>query len=625
MSDANTDTASWETARKKRSFKQFIALQCVKDSTKELNAYANNFDITQLDVTKMKAHILDCVAALGIVQQELVSADQPSIDKEEEEASNKVFKASLLTMATAMIHDGTGPPKQGSSVDMLLRAFPDESKQTDGRSWLPLHWAVVTDEKCVTEEDVKVIYISDPMALQRYQSDGIVFHAYTPAHVLCMQEMTNRNMSLVQYFSVCNSGAFTMSARTRSVFSPSGFSALPAACCYGQPTEELLKHLLQLDSSQTNKMSGKDGLTPLGYLCKNSNCSDRLIGCLLEVDSSAEVVASGIAGCLASTDYSCVLERVEMLLKANPDVVNYRIPGGQNLLHIAAYESKLSPQLCIAFMQRILAIHKDAVREVTLHGSLPVHYAARYCAVEVMEFLLGLYPESALVIAPDGTQNLLRLAVNDTQSTTSVMEAKVKFLCSRYPAMILQRDGVGATPLHSAICCKNIPAVQILCEAGEQEQVRLPVAYRMVINKPRNGWLPLHFLVIALAESLRNSLLSKAADCFRMFLRWYPEAAGIEGGIDREDEDDNDDNNNNYKKTPYQLAVDKNLSPYYLRLLLRAAPDLNPAELHRLNYAERRMAMFLAFKAVTLQKKPVVLKRLCFENKDLVKHVVSFL
>ena len=107
-----------------------------------------------------------------------------------------------------------------------------------------------------------------------------------------------------------------------------------------------------------------------------------------------------------------------------------------------------------------------------------------------------------------------------------------------------------------------------------------------------------------------DSLNSKAVDCFRLLLRWHPEAASTEDGVGT---------------TPYQLAVDINLPPYYLRLLLRAAPNLNPTELHRLNYAERRMAMFLAFKAVTSRLKPLLLKRLCFENKDLVKHVVSFL
>ena len=230
-----------------------------------------------------------------------------------------------------------------------------------------------------------------------------------------------------------------------------------------------------------------------------------------------------------------------------------------------------------------------------------------------MMALLGLYPESASVVT-NRSRNLLHLAVCNRESTTSVMEAKVRYLCTRYPAMILQRDEEGDTPLLDATWHKNIPAMQILCEAGGQEHVRVPVAHLTNANVAYNGWLPLHCLINWNAESLRDSLLSKAADCFRMLLRMYPEGAGIEGGVGAV-----------YKMNPYQLAVDKNLPSYYLRLPLRAAPDLNPAELHRLNYAERRMAMFLAFKAVPSQPKPLLLKRLRFENKDLVKHVISFL
>ena len=226
-----------------------------------------------------------------------------------------------------------------------------------------------------------------------------------------------------------------------------------------------------------------------------------------------------------------------------------------------------------------------------------------------MEFLLGLYLESASVVTTDESSNLLRLAVSDEGCTTSVTEAKVKFLCSRYPAMMLQRDDCGFTPSHAAIWFKSIPAVQILCEAGGQEQVRVPVAHPTDDNNWLNGWLPLHTLIVR--NSFHNSLLSKEADCFRMLLRWYPEAAGIKGVF--------------YKKTPYQLAVDYDLPPYYLRLLLRAAPNHNPAELHRLNYDERRMAMFLAFRARTSNIDPPFLARLRFEKMDLVKHVVSFL
>ena len=99
-----------------------------------------------------------------------------------------------------------------------------------------------------------------------------------------------------------------------------------------------------------------------------------------------------------------------------------------------------------------------------------------------------------------------------------------------------------------------------------------------------------------------------------MLLHQYPEATGIVGGVGIYK-----------KKTPYQLAVDKYLPSYYLRLLLRAAPNLNPVELHRLNYEERRMAIFLAFRARTSATEPPLLARLRFEKMDLVKHVISFL
>jgi hypothetical protein len=78
--------------------------------------------------------------------------------------------------------------------------------------------------------------------------------------------------------------------------------------------------------------------------------------------------------------------------------------------------------------------------------------------------------------------------------------------------------------------------------------------------------------------------------------------------------------------TPYQLAVTYWKPDSVRRLLLRAAPALDPPALGRLNYAARRVAMFLAFRALpaTVHGLPM-LARLRAENKDLVRRVVSFL
>jgi hypothetical protein len=151
-----------------------------------------------------------------------------------------------------------------------------------------------------------------------------------------------------------------------------------------------------------------------------------------------------------------------------------------------------------------------------------------------------------------------------------------------------------------------------LFEAGGVEQFKTPIAHPTKALYSCNGYLPLHLFIQH--KFGRSTTTSETTDILRWLQRLYPEAAGIEGGVGAD------------KMTPYQLAVYGKLPDYYRRLLLRAAPTLNPAELHRLNCAERRMAMFLAFKATTARlQKPFLLARLRGVNKDLVRCVVSFL
>ena len=154
--------------------------------------------------------------------------------------------------------------------------------------------------------------------------------------------------------------------------------------------------------------------------------------------------------------------------------------------------------------------------------------------------------------------------------------------------------------------------MRLLIEAGGQEAASAAVVHPTRANHPYNGQLPLHWLINYNADTMTSAPLSEAADAFRLLLCLYPEAAGTEGGVGVGN-----------KKTPYQLAVRQGLLPYYRRLLLRAAPHVDPAELRRLNWAERRLAMFVAFAAVAAEAP--VLARLRAESRDLVKQVVSYL
>lgn len=134
-----------------------------------------------------------------------------------------------------------------------------------------------------------------------------------------------------------------------------------------------------------------------------------------------------------------------------------------------------------------------------------------------------------------------------------------------------------------------------------------------VINPDtNNGWhlsLPLHLLV-RLEDFHLVTPVSKEADWLRLFLKLYPEAAGIKDGEG---------------KTPYGYVILKNCSPFVQRLLLHADRTIDPINLHRLNYSERRFAVFLAFKAIIVSTELTIFTRLRAEDKSLLRHVVSFL
>ena len=83
-------------------------------------------------------------------------------------------------------------------------------------------------------------------------------------------------------------------------------------------------------------------------------------------------------------------------------------------------------------MKRILALHpkKISMNEFdNEEGEYPIHLVVRVCPLNVMEFLLDLYPEAARLYNAFSLNNLLHIAVR----TRIDKDAKVRYLCSRYP------------------------------------------------------------------------------------------------------------------------------------------------------------------------------------------------
>ena len=643
---------------------KFMELNCIKKGAeaalqqiKMSTSYYRNRDtawnpdtVSMLDEDKMMKHIMSCCQALIEFQQyrDYVAKEQPAdvISIKTNEAKIKIFTLGLTMTSIKLRY----LPESGSGLlETGMFAL--------GR---PLDLATLAlgtpegDVVGLTEDDVRLIYESDPEAARS--------HGYTPVHFLCELPPMTCRMNLLPYLVSGNEEFLS-----RSDFPPLHIACKNEQLKNEQLSEELLRFLVKVFPAQAGHIGREsDGYcTPLELLIQNACCNERLMACLLEANSSVDVVGRGISKCLEySEGYPSALQKIDMLLKANPEVVKqYRDDyeeqyESRNWLHRLAGYASMPPALCIDIMKRFLAIHPGALKEVDQvrdGGALPIHNAAQYGSLDVMKFLLGLNPEMASVLCPafavnnnnDGEEegegdhedvdilfeyepdglNLLHLVVYDHRGGEDA-QAKVAFLCREYPEMLSHRGHNGTTPFHADLMSLTttawngskvgtaamIPIVRMMCEIGGGPALAAMPTVSVNAGYSCNGWLPLHYFINHFSDLLNSSLFSEATDLFHLMLQWYPEAASIEAG-----------NGVNYRKTPYQLAVDKNLDTYYLRFLLRAAPDLNPAELRRLNFAERRMAMFLAFSAVSAASRPLLMSKLRSENMDLMRLVVSFL
>jgi hypothetical protein len=103
-------------------------------------------------------------------------------------------------------------------------------------------------------------------------------------------------------------------------------------------------------------------------------------------------------------------------------------------------------------------------------------------------------------------------------------------------------------------------------------------------------------LILCKSEILE---VSDKGDCFCLFLSLYPVAAGIKDGR---------------SETPYDIAVEKKMSVYFIRLLLAAVPALDPIKRREINYGARRQGMFLAFRALSSDVVPTIWAKIRFED-----------
>jgi hypothetical protein len=173
--------------------------------------------------------------------------------------------------------------------------------------------------------------------------------------------------------------------------------------------------------------------------------------------------------------------------------------------------------------------------------------------------------------------------------------------------MIHQTENSIRPPIFYAIVFGSIDVLKYLLQLCPEA-----AATKSTVRK----LLPLHRLLNRPYYHLSTPYKTNVAEKVRILLRYDPLTASAL---------------NSEGATPYSIAVSRGFPDAVKRLLLRADPSIDPAELHRLNYAERRMAMFLAFSAISSSATDsfaIRLRRLkthAGTDMPLLRLVVSFL
>jgi ankyrin repeat protein len=464
-------------------------------------------------------------------------------------------------------------------------------------------------------------------------------------------------------------------------FVPRGRNALHLAAQYSTSLERTKELLTYTNCRSYHLARAGNGVYPLSALCARQEGFpdfDGMLDFFLHLDSSEDVVGNAIVYSMRKCARKLperLLSICRKLLAVVPKAACYRDKYGANILHNTfLYTNRdLQSQLIQCMVQSCEAATRDAEFNTLF---LPVHYAAIRGNVESLNTLLGAYPESADIVTAKGS-NLIHQAIRDVSTDADVKLVKISYLCSRYPRLLRGVDSNGFTPLHLALSLINrrvnpsaatlsertsvtepeststhgasdevvseaestslhgvesLPNIaQITLDAtgtdypddeAEQSYVLIRTLLRsadpcvlqipVMRSDPQSSWngtLPIHLLIKTFP--LDASPLSAAADCLRLILGGYPACAAEEtsGG-----------------RTAYDIALRDGLPPYFLRLLLRADPSQDPVELHRMNWEERRMAMFLALKAQCgTGKRLNIMREMRDSHQDIARHIILFL
>jgi len=519
----------------------------------------------QLEIDKMILHVLDCLGALQCVMGQYDSSRA------------KVFWGAVATIAEIGVDQAIGHvDKRHPGATHLLRAFPNDLKASDGRGWLPLHWAAVIDD--VDIEDVRNIARADPLATVKGCNQPI---SATPGHLIAA--VRHPRIEVVRCL-------YNFYPRMAMAKDNDGDEPLHYAARYSESVE-MIRFLLQANPAAT-KVRGEGNLVPLqNALFNESEYRVAIVKVLLDADPSAASVLNSDGDTVfhLAINQECRVDLLQHLLAAYPQGLKVQNDIGYLPLHAACLMKDMPRSL--ENVELLLQHYPEAAKIPCIYGHIPAHIAAESSNHEVLKAVVSAYPEGLLYACPEDNMNtpLIKAVINGNEDV-------VNYITTHYPDAVHVTNALGLNPMHFAAENDSVAIMKMIHRAFP-EAICMPDA---------SGRLPLHAYVQTHQEMFNEG--GNEAECLRFLLRVYPDAVAVADG---------------HGEAPVALAMAENR--YLRRLLLRAQPEIFPEELRNLNYMNRKLGLFLAYAAINADGIPNIFSRLRASESHLLRHALSYL
>eukprot|EP01036_Dinobryon_divergens_P024445 gene24446-32895_t len=378
-------------------------------------------------------HILDCIGALSCIR-----ADQQAKNINEPSNSLIISKHRVFWLAVREIAEREAVLMEAkfslSAVpnnvpfEFVLNCFPDDSKQYDGRSWLPLHFAVSLPTANIA--DVETLYSANSAAITAC-TDPI--NKMNPCHLAAM--INNPRLDVIKQLQIYYpplglSLAYHSNTPLHLAVMHSSSAGMVRELARFYPTAlEMRNNTSETPLSVVTSSMPKAALEKLKVLIEEAPHTARM----LNPDDGHSLPLHQL---LSHDDPPDLVNMIAMLIETFHDSVNIPDGNGWLAIHHATWSSTCEAMKVIA-EANMMNLHARAPGFGTV-----AHLVIRVCCMDKLKYIHTTLPQLLYAVCPTRGTILHEMTnINDAEMriTTSPLSAGsdiLRYLLRHCPGLV---------------------------------------------------------------------------------------------------------------------------------------------------------------------------------------------